>query len=365
MRSTGWRSAYPRAAWPGGVRNRLPSDQRSAISGCCTFIAPQGTIDHPFPHVPMHPYALAFVSFLVASTLVVDPGAAISTLRQRNVTSEPGRPVVLIVHGRGQIGHDSAQVRREALEALRAGAFEASGDSLFEKRDVRLIWYADVLDSRWTGDNASRCRSLGGSELAGADTVKTALSFIASLAGAIVELANDQKVGNDDVNELRGIVGDLRYLGDTDTRCAAEGRVGRAIEQARGERRPVILVAHSLGALVSWGALRQRGSDGVTVERFVTLGSPLGSPDVRRLVFGEDAPELSLPKSVRSWVNVVDGDDPFATRILRSAADSGLRGVIRDVVTKVRHEDAHRMSEYLRDPATADAMVSAWRTLSK
>ena len=316
----------------------------------------------------MHPYALAFVSFLVASTLVVDPGAAISTLRQRNVASDSGRPVVLIVHGRGQIGHDSAQVRREALEALRAGAFGATGDSLFAERDVRLIWYADVLDSRWTGDNASRCRSMGGdrSALAGADTVKTALNFIASLAGAIVELATDQKVGSNDVNELRGIVGDLRYLGDTDTRCAAEGRVGRAIEQARAERRPVILVAHSLGALVSWGALRQRRSgDGVTVERFVTLGSPLGSPDVRRLVFGEDAPELSLPRSVRSWVNVVDGDDPFATRILRSAADSGLRGVIRDVVTKVRHEDAHRMSAYLRDPATADAMVSAWRTLSK
>ena len=315
----------------------------------------------------MHPYALAFVSFLVASTLVVDPGAAISTLRQRNVASDSGRPVVLIVHGRGQIGHDSAQVRREALEALRAGAFGATGDSLFAERDVRLIWYADVLDSRWTGDNASRCRSMGGSgsALAGADTVKTALNFIASLAGAIVELATDQKVGSNDVNELRGIVGDLRYLGDTDTRCAAEGRVGRAIEQARAERRPVILVAHSLGALVSWGALRQRRSgDGVTVERFVTLGSPLGSPDVRRLVFGEDAPELSLPRSVRSWVNVVDGDDPFATRILRSAADSGLGAAVRDVTTSLRHEDAHRMSEYLRDPATADAMVSAWRSLA-
>ena len=100
------------------------------------------------------------------------------------------------------------------------------------------------------------------------------------------------------------------------------------------------------------------------VERFVTLGSPLGSPDVRRLVFGDDASELSLPKSVRSWVNVVDANDPFAVRLLRTATDSELSAVVRDVVTAVRHEDAHRMSEYLSDPATAGAMVNAWQSLA-
>src|SRR4051812_44541079 len=60
----------------------------------------------------------------------------------------PRRPVVIVVHGRGFLKRDSAEFHRDALHALREGAFRATGDSLLESDDIRLVWYADLMDVR-------------------------------------------------------------------------------------------------------------------------------------------------------------------------------------------------------------------------
>lgn len=274
------------------------------------------------------------------------------------------RPLILVVHGRGHLARDTADLRRATVRALRAGSHVLSGDSLVADSDVRLVWYADVLDARsaFSSDAVATCASTAG----GAESASTSVfSMLALLAGAIVDAnaAEQEKQGGDG---LRSLAGDLRYLGDAHTRCAAELRLASALARAHGEERPVIVVAHSLGALVSWGHLQRRansaGVDGLPeIRRLVTLGSPLGSPDIRELVFGDARTEIRLPRSVRSWINVVNEDDPFAVRLLTGVGvEPGHASRVMDAMTERRGEDPHELTGYLRDPVTTRAIVGAW-----
>jgi hypothetical protein len=272
--------------------------------------------------------------------------------------SPVGRPVVLVVHGRGQTARDTAGLRRDALHALRVGAEGLAGDSLLRGDDVRLVYYADVLAGGGElRDDATS--SVCDAALAGKAETGNVFSLLAMVAGALVDAgAKDEATPERD--GLKSLTGDLRYLGDQRMRCAAERRLGDALARAHAEGRPVVLVAHSLGALVSWGHLHSRsGANSLTpIERLVTLGSPLGSPDIRQLIFGEDTAPIALPRAVKSWFNIVNPDDPFAVRL--SLGDSvSIPGIV-DAVTSRDAGDPHELRSYLRDDATRRAVLGAW-----
>jgi pimeloyl-ACP methyl ester carboxylesterase len=118
-----------------------------------------------------------------------------------------------------------------------------------------------------------------------------------------------------------------------------------------------VIVAHSLGALVTWGYLEHRGErDLPDIERLVTVGAPIGNDGLRELLIG-DTSKVSLPRGVRSWVNAVNIDDGIAARIVTS--DSPMPG-ITDIVTAHTEESAHDLRTYLRDSSTAKAVLDAW-----
>jgi hypothetical protein len=276
--------------------------------------------------------------------------------------SNDARPLVLVVHGRGQLGRDSAYVRREAYHALQRGFRAIDADVSLRESDVRLVWYADLLDSHALGAPLVACPS--SARRTASTSSDNPLSTIASLAGFLVESAVGM-AGDSSQYELRSIAGDLRYLGDSDTRCAAESRVEEALRAVSLEHRPVILVSHSLGALVSWGALSRasvtQDSSIPEISRWITLGSPLGSSEVRMLLFGEDR-ALERPSRVRSWANVLGRDDPFAMRV---SADSAATSTLFDVTGANVSEDPHLIASYLADPATAHLVFDAWRAAGK
>ncbi len=267
-------------------------------------------------------------------------------------------PVVLIVHGRGQFGRDSAEFRRDAFHALEASLHDADADFKLAERDVRLVWYADVLDARASGVAVPTCGADQISDsLRERESVPSALSLMAMFAGPLLDAASTDAKG-DDANNLRGFAGDLRYLADLDTRCAAERRVADALRDAKREGRPVILVSHSLGALVTWGELSHAASVRDTtigpISQWITLGSPLGSAEIRELIFGDVKEKLQRPAAVRSWVNIVGTDDPFAVRL------GGEGDLLADVTSAKAHSDPHHILSYLYDTATARAVIAAW-----
>ena len=59
-----------------------------------------------------------------------------------------GRPVVILVHGRAMLDRDTAATRKLWLNALTAGGKSITALPLLSDRDVRVVWYADVLDPR-------------------------------------------------------------------------------------------------------------------------------------------------------------------------------------------------------------------------
>jgi hypothetical protein len=131
-----------------------------------------------------------------------------------------GRPVILVVHGRGFLSRDSAVFRREALKALREGAFRATGDSLLDDDDVRLVWYADLMAARRGAGNSSLCDT-------GSDTADVGFSpgfLLRSLALVASELV-DAGATDSVADDARDLAGDLRFLGNPSLRCDAEGRL--------------------------------------------------------------------------------------------------------------------------------------------
>jgi hypothetical protein len=127
------------------------------------------------------------------------------------------------------------------------------------------------------------------------------------------------------------------YLTETDgaARLAARDEVAAVIER----HRPDIVVAHSLGTIVTYEALAAHPH--LKVDLLVTLGSPLGMPDVvfERLL---PAPAGRLP-GVRRWVNIADVGDLMA--IPRRLGDQFPTDADHEETTGLF--DFHRVRKYL------------------
>lgn len=262
---------------------------------------------------------------------------------------QQGRPVILLLHGRGLVTRDTASLRKFWYESLRNGARVSKRDSLLSPDDVRLVWYADVLDPI----SGEACTYSGDDPRARRDAAidpgfKSFVSLVGNFFGALTNVVDDSGA----VGELRTLASDASFLSDSHKRCAAERRLGDAIDRAKRDGRPVILVAHSLGSVVAYDYLSTRRDSGV-VQRFVTLGAMVGSADLRRLLIGGDSTDnFALPRSVASWVNVRNRDDILAIPIPFG----------RDVETDAPADepDHHDMVSYLRNGITADAILDGW-----
>lgn len=249
-------------------------------------------------------------------------------------------PVVILVHGRGHLEDDSAALRRGWKRDLDS-ALASVGLPRLADRDVRLAWYADVLDPAFD----SGCEITRSSDDSlGFDSF--ARDFLGSLASALPRTES---------REVRSFLGDLLYAVDGSRRCAAERRVGEAIERAVSEKRPVIVVAYSLGSLVAYGHLNSRAMAAVesTDIRLVTIGSPLGNREIRELL-GQGTESLRLPRAVRGWENVYDPNDAFAAPL-----DLAVPGVRDRIVEGAAHGDRHHIGRYLRDRSTGAAIGRA------
>jgi hypothetical protein len=301
-----------------------------------------------------HWFALAAIATVAAAGVFV----AVSTVAARLVRGEgQSRPIVLLLHGRGQLGRDTAEIRAEWQGALETGISKLTDRPLIGPGDVRLVWYADVLDPVASVGCDPDPRPQRTSEDEG-DVLQLLLGITSTLFTSLYESMPDESRSS-----MRALVGDVLYLGDRRRRCGVEHRIESVLAQATREGRPVILVAHSFGSLVAYSYLRADRAHASratpTIHRYVTLGSMLGIPELQELLLGRAGP-LSLPAGVRSWVNVRHSRDPFAAPLADSAQSKRGPAGIREVVTSGNAVDPHDIVTYLRDPAAARAVAWAW-----
>jgi hypothetical protein len=303
--------------------------------------------------------ALTAACMLTASASALLPSGEVSW-RGPSGAGDHGRPVVILVHGRGQLPGDSALVRSEWSRVLRTATAELAGVELLREGDVWLAWYADALDPLAPAACAEARDSLSNAGRGAAEDQSLRAVFAAvgeGLSGALDLFDGYAR------DEVRALAGDLLFLGDPVRRCSAERELAGALARAAEQGRPVILVAHSFGSLLSYGYLMRQARDEPTVagvERFVTVGSLLGAPGARRLLLADTASLPAVPAGVGGWTNIVDARDALAYPIEFGGDTVGGRAQNLTTTPGVPGADPHYVLRYLRDPVTVRTVARAW-----
>ncbi len=71
---------------------------------------------------------------------------------------------------------------------------------------------------------------------------------------------------------------------------------------------PFVVIGHSQGSMVTYQALMELGAE-LTVDLFVTIGSPLGLPQVTDVLHKWYGGTLPIPAGVKRWVNIAQNGD--------------------------------------------------------
>jgi len=114
------------------------------------------------------------------------------------------------------------------------------------------------------------------------------------------------------------------------------GELARLLEKHRG--RQILLLAHSMGAIIAYDVLAHTVPD-IPIHTFLTFGAPLGFPVIMKKIRQEmglsmdtDVP-LPAPASItHKWLNFFDPDDV-------TCLNYNLRNVYRENIHKVRPFD--------------------------
>ncbi len=149
-----------------------------------------------------------------------------------------------------------------------------------------------------------------------------------------------------------------RYYEKENIRNELRGRLRQAILDNRDKR--LMVVAHSMGSIIAYDVLRELGRIDATlsVDHFVTIGSPLGLPHVKHKIM-EENPLVRTPSIVKKWSNLADRRDPVALDVhLRDDYEENYAGVRvnDDLVMNDWGGISHKSYGYLRTPEFSDLL---------
>lgn len=117
---------------------------------------------------------------------------------------------------------------------------------------------------------------------------------------------------------------------------------------------PTVIVAHSLGSVITYRLLREAQS-AAEVPLFVTLGSPLGFHAVKQYL---NRPSLAVPIAVRTWLNATDARDCVA---LYACLDRNTFADGIENVANVHHlrDNPHAIADYIGHATVAERIHAA------
>jgi hypothetical protein len=145
----------------------------------------------------------------------------------------------------------------------------------------------------------------------------------------------------------------MRFLEQADAyfnRPGAKATIDALVAPALSATEPQIVVAHSLGSVVTFDLLRKQSTD---TRLYVTLGSPLPLASVR----GKLGRPLTVPQGVGRWLNAIDRSDfvGLGAGLVPPSYGAGIENL-----TDIRNGfNAHAITGYLGDRRVARAIVEA------
>jgi hypothetical protein len=276
---------------------------------------------------------------------------------------------LVFIHGRSQARKDPMQLQQEWEDAFESGLQKAG---LFRPTGlaVSFPFYADVLDDLVDQINAPLVEDVitkGASldndvlafrremlyEIASESGISDA-EIQACLAGevqekgplnwrwvqAILKVLDDTPMGGTALDRFTRDV--YVYLNYTVVRNAIDAIVSPHLSN------PCVIVGHSLGSVVGYNVLSKTPATTV-VQRYISVGSPLGLQAIRRCL---DTP-LAMPRCARGWYNAMDDRDVVALYPL----DSRNFPIDPEIENKTDvdnfTDNRHGIEGYLSDPDVA------------
>jgi pimeloyl-ACP methyl ester carboxylesterase len=244
---------------------------------------------------------------------------------------------ILLVHGAFHELWGPNEIKTRWLPALRDGLWHHGAE--IDERDVTAAFYGDLFRPDPEVDDTA---TVAAARQAGADALAGHIPGGAEALPAIEEAMGKVMLAR--IEYLAGKLGT-----DPGIETAA---VGRVVERLEPETE--IVVAHSLGTLVAFAALRRNPDVGIPL--LVTLGSPLGAPFIQQRVADEIVDGVApWPGGVERWVNVAAVGD-MACVEPRLANLWGPR--VQDHRVDNGHR-AHDVEPYLNARVTGAAITAA------
>ena len=149
-----------------------------------------------------------------------------------------------------------------------------------------------------------------------------------------------------------------QYYHNKEKRKELRNRLIEQIEKNKESR--IMILAHSMGTIIAYDVLRELGrkDQKLTIDHFVTIGSPLGMPHVKYKIAKENA-LVRTPSIVKKWTNFADKRDPVAIDPHLSddykPNDSDVQ-VKDDLVLNDWGGINHKSYGYLRTPEVTDVI---------
>lgn len=177
------------------------------------------------------------------------------------------------------------------------------------------------------------------------------------------------------------------HLRDLRRYCRNENEIAEHARQmlkiplraASEAKRPILLLAHSMGSVIAFEALRQTSHDDgpvVAVDLLLTMGSPLGQRYIQKRMEGHDqAGILKWPNNIRRWINLsAVGDltaiDPVLADDYAEMEQLGLIEAIEDrpLFNYFRLNgqlNVHSEYGYMVNEVTAKIVTDWWRNANR
>lgn len=228
---------------------------------------------------------------------------------------------LVFVHGVGNASATAETLRGDWIRALESGGLDPA---LIQGADPVMAYYADLLD---TGAGKASLNSWKSFEPA---KVKFMVDVAAQVSAAYMKAAIRENAdvmrkvpselvphfaqkayrdlalgpGQEILDFVRDVVDEVYdYLTKPVLRASIDARVEAQLVDG-----PMIIVAHSLGSVVAYRLLRERGRPGLAQSHLISLGSPLRMMVALRVLDGA----FTYPAQMGSWLNVFDPLDMVA-----------------------------------------------------
>lgn len=280
---------------------------------------------------------------------------------------------LVFIHGRAQQDKDSIALKAEWVQSFQNGLRDAGLTMPIAETDIKFPYYGDTLRDLVTDADV-----VADVIVRGTGATQAQQEFIRGVLDEVLKQTNvtegdlDAIVGAEVIQRgvlnwewvqgiLRAIDRHVPFASGTSIAIATydvyqyisneviANQINAGVLKAMQPGVPTVVVSHSLGTLVAYNLLKNRGAAlGWEVPLFVTLGSPLAVTKIKEMIT-----PIGHPKCVKKWFNAMDERDVVALYPLSKEYFPVTPQIENKTDVLNLTENRHGISGYLGDPEVA------------